>query len=139
MMVMVQDVAQHQRGALEPRRDPQGAEVRLHDEVAVALFPVRELIARHRLHVHIVGEQIVAGMGFLVRAVDEEARLESLAHEPTKLIREAHQHGVQAAVRNAALELIERDQPLHVCLLPGHRRITAHPVVMPSRARGRKA
>ena len=44
----------------------QGAEIGLQDEVAVAFLPAGRLVARHRLHIHVISEEIVAGMGFLV-------------------------------------------------------------------------
>ena len=45
---------------------PQRRQVGLHDEVAIALRPAGRLVAGHRLHIDVVGQQVVAGMGFFV-------------------------------------------------------------------------
>ena len=50
-------------------------------EVAVALLPVGGGVAGHRLHVDVVGEQIVAAMRLLVRAFEEILGLHALADE----------------------------------------------------------
>ncbi len=67
--VMVLHVAEHQRGLLEPGTCAQRREVGLHDEVAIALRPARRLVAGHRLHVDVVGQQVVAAMRLVMRAI----------------------------------------------------------------------
>ena len=58
------------------------ADVGLHDEIAIALGPVGGLVAGHRLHIDVVGEQVVAAMRLLDRAIEEELGLEALADQP---------------------------------------------------------
>ena len=82
VVMMVEHVAEDERGAVEPRRPAQRREIGLHDEVAIALLPARRLVAGHRLHIDVVGEQIVAAMRLLIGAVDEELGLEALADQP---------------------------------------------------------
>ncbi len=57
---MAEDVAEDERGRLEPGDPPQRREVGPDDEVAVAELPVRDLVAGHRIHVHVEREQVVA-------------------------------------------------------------------------------
>ena len=40
VMVMIEDIAENERGCRQPRNAPQRGQVRLHDEVAVALLPI---------------------------------------------------------------------------------------------------
>ncbi len=50
--------------------------------VAVAELPIRERVARDRLHLHVVREQVVAGVrAILGDAFEKEIRVDSLAHE----------------------------------------------------------
>ena len=60
LTVVVDHVAEHQRGALEPGDPAQRDEIRADREVAVAELPGRRLVARHRLHLHVEREQVVA-------------------------------------------------------------------------------
>ena len=96
-MMMVEHVGEHQRGAVEPRQAAQGRHVGLHDEVAVALLPARRRVARHRLHVDVVGKQVVAAVRLFVRAVDEKFRLEALADEAALHVDHGDDHGVDRA------------------------------------------
>jgi hypothetical protein len=66
--VVVEDVAQHQRGPSSHGDAAQRRKVGLHDEVAVALLPAGGLVARHRLHVDVVGEQVVAAVRLVMGA-----------------------------------------------------------------------
>ena len=59
------------------RNAPERRQVGLHDEVAVALLPIGHGVARHRLHIDVVGEQIVAAVGFLDRRRRGNTRPES--------------------------------------------------------------
>ena len=72
MGVMVQHVADHQRGLFQPGNAPQRRQVRLHDEVAIALRPARRLVAGHRLHIDVGGQQIVAAMRLVMGGIDED-------------------------------------------------------------------
>ncbi len=113
MGVMVEHVAEHQRRAVEPRRPPQRREVGLHHVVAVARGPARRLVARHRLHLDVGGEQIVAAVGLLVGAFQEELRLEPLAHQPALHVDLGHHHRVDAAVRDRLLQVAHRQKARH--------------------------
>ena len=62
-VVVPEDVGEHERCALEPGDAPQGREVGDELEVAVALLPARDLVARHRVHLHLECEQVVAALG----------------------------------------------------------------------------
>ena len=66
-------------------------------EVAVALLPVRDRVAGHRLHVDVVGEQIVAAMRLLVRAFEEVVGLHALADEPALHVGEGDDDRVDLA------------------------------------------
>ena len=67
---------------VEPGRLHQRREVGLEDEVAIALVPVGRLVAGHRLHIDIVGEQIVAAMRLLDARRRGKLGLEALADQP---------------------------------------------------------
>ena len=107
VVMVVEHVGQHQRGAFEPRQRAQGGEVGLQDEIAVALVPARGRVARHRLHVDVVGEQIVAAVRLLVRAVDEILGLEALADEAALHVDHGDEHGVDGAGGDGLLQLVE--------------------------------
>ena len=62
--------------------DPQRREVGYQVEVAVAEFPVGIAVAGDRLHLHVDGEQVVAGMGAdRVGVIEEEPGVEALAEQ----------------------------------------------------------
>jgi len=97
LVVMVLHIAQHQGGALQPGHQAHGGEVGLEHEVAVAALPAGGGIAGHRLHVDVVGQQVVAAVGFLVGAVEEELDLEAFADQAALHVDHAGQDGVDAA------------------------------------------
>ena len=72
-------------------------------DVAVALFPVGELVARQRVHVDVDGEQVVAGVHRLLPALHLLGPVvagDALADEPALEIGERDEHGVDRAVRD---------------------------------------
>ena len=85
-------------------RHPQRGEVGHEVDVAVAELPAGELVAGHRLHLHVDGEQVVAA----VRAVGGDvARRRSpaskrLPTEPAVVVGEPDDHGVDLARRRRA-------------------------------------
>ncbi len=81
--VVPEDVAEDESGRLEPWDPAQRREIRLHREVAVATLPARDLVARGRVHLHVECEEVVASLDRVPRVhlVDEELRVEPLAHE----------------------------------------------------------
>ena len=106
--LFVSYVADHQRRLLEPARAPQRLHVRHEVEVAVAELPVGELVAGHRLHLHVDGEQIVAGMRAMLGDVfHEEFGVEALAEEPSVMVGEADHHGLDLARARELCELGE--------------------------------
>ena len=102
-------VAEHECGRLEPRDAPQRRHVRPHPEVAVALLPARDLVARHRVHLHLEREQVVAALDRVpgLHLVDEELRVEPLAQQTTLHVREGDDHRVDLARRDELLQLLE--------------------------------
>ena len=82
MRLVVEDVAKHKHRALKPGQPPDCRQVGLHDVVAITRFPGCGLIALRRRHLQIGGEQIVAAMGFLPRALDKMLGVKPLAGKP---------------------------------------------------------
>ena len=77
-------VPEHERRPLEPRDPPQRPEVGDDVEVAVPLVPARDLVAGHRVHLHLEREQVVAaldGVLFVENLLDEELGVEPLPHQ----------------------------------------------------------
>ena len=111
--VMIEDVAENKRGPRQPGNAPQRAHVRLHDEVAVALLPVGHGITRHRLHIDVVGEQIVAAVRLLISAVEEILGLKTLADEPALHVGEAGDHRVDFACADSLLQFLEGQHAGH--------------------------
>jgi hypothetical protein len=107
LAVMIDHVAEHQGGAVQPRDPAQGREVRPDREVAVAELPRRRRIAWDRLHLHVDGEQIVAGMHLVRRLLDEEAPAHALADQPALHVGEAHQHGVDRSRGDLLVQCVE--------------------------------
>ena len=116
--MVVLEVADHQSGLFQPWDAPDGAQVGLHDEVAVALRPARRLVPRHRLHIDVVGKQIVAAMRLVVGGFDEIFRQEPLADEAALHVDGAGEHGIDPIGRNRCLQLIERN-------IAGHAKLQA--------------
>ena len=77
-------VAEHERRRLEPGDAAKRRHVRPNVEVAVALLPARERVARNRVHLHLEREQVVAAFDPVARVhlVEEEFSMETLAHQP---------------------------------------------------------
>ena len=117
MAVMIEDVAENERRCRQPRNAPERRQVGLHDEIAVALFPIGDGVARHRLHIDVVGEQIVAAVGLFIGAVDEKFGLEALADEPSLHVGEADHDRVDLAGANRFLQLIQSEISAHVRVL----------------------
>ncbi len=105
--VMIDAVGDHQRRALEPGNPPQGREVRLQREIAVARIPGGDPVPRDRLHVHVDREQVVADMHLVDAFIEEEAAGHPLAEEAALHVGKADQHGVDLALLDIGLELRE--------------------------------
>ena len=120
VVALGEQVADHQRRALEPRGDAQRREVRHAMEVAVALLPVGEGVAGDDVHLHVDGEQIVAGVHPLLGdAVEKEAPGDAFAEQPAVEVRKDHQDGLDLAVDHLARELLDRQQTLYQILRHG--------------------
>jgi len=116
--LLVDEVAHHEGRALDPGDAAQGGEVREHPEVAVALLPVRVVVAGERGHVDVEGEQVVAG---LERAAGREHLVHevlpdhALAHEPPLEVGEHDEDGVDRTVGHGGADLVGGEHAL------GHR------------------
>ena len=104
---VVEHVGEHQRRALEPRRDAQGREVGSAPEVAVAGLPVGEPVALDHVHVDVDGQEVVARFDALTAGgravrpedvVEEEPTGHPLAHQPALEVGEGDDDGVDGAV-----------------------------------------
>ena len=115
--MMIEDVAENERGCRQPRNAPERRQVRLHDEVAVALLPIGDGVARHRLHIDVVGEQVVAAVGLLIGAVEEEFGLEAFADEPSLHVGEADHDRVDLAGADGLLQLVQGEISTHILVL----------------------
>ena len=98
-------VAEHHRGAVEPRADAHRRQVRHEVDVAVPAGPVAEAVALDRFHLHVDGEEVVAGVGAAGGVVEEESGVETLAHQPAVEIGEGDDDGVDRAVGHQRTEI----------------------------------
>ena len=96
--VVVDDVAEHQRRAVEPGDPAQRRHVGDDPEVAVAVLPVGHLVAGDRLHLHVEREQVVAALDpVLDHLVEEVLDLDPLAEQPALHVGEGGDDGVDRA------------------------------------------
>ena len=106
--VVIDDVGENQRGAVEPRDPPQSRHVRGDPEVPVAVLPVRHLVAGQRLHVHVEREQVVAALHPVPdHLVEEVLDLDALAEQPALHVREGGDDGVDRALLGLIAEIVE--------------------------------
>ena len=101
--LFVDEVAQHDRGLLEPGDRTQRREVGDGLHVAVALLPVGEPVTGHRSHLHVHREQVVARLDALAvdDVVEEVVPGHAFAHQATLEIGKGHEHGVDVAGADA--------------------------------------
>ena len=124
VLMVIEHVGQHQRGAVEPRQAAQRRHVGFHDEVAVAFLPARRRVAGHRLHVDVVCEQIIAAVRLLMRTVAEEFRLEALADQAPLHVHHGNNHGVDRAGGDGFLQVAETQIARHLPLSLRHTRFS---------------
>jgi hypothetical protein len=92
-----------------PRDRAQGVEVGLHLEVAVAARPRRHRVALDGVHVHVHGEEVVAALrAVLGHHLEEMRRGQALALEATLHVGDRQEDGVDLAVADRLLEIVER-------------------------------
>ena len=106
VMVMIENVGEHQRRALQPGNAAHCRQVGLQDEIAIAFVPARGGIAGHRLHVDVVGQQVIARMRFLVGTVDEIAGLEAFADEPPLHVHHGDDDRIDSATLGRFLQIV---------------------------------
>ena len=113
MVVVVADIAEHHRRPLQPRHAAQRRKVGLHHVVAVSRRPRGRPIAVRRRHIEVGGQQVVAAVGFLPRAVHEMLRGEPLAHQAALHVDDAGQNRVDLARFHGLLERVEAEVSGH--------------------------
>src|SRR4051794_7407930 len=107
---MVDDVGENQRGAVEPGDAAQRRHVWLDPEIAVAVLPVRHLIAGERLHIHVEGEEVVAALHAVSRHLIEEILdLDPLAEQPPLHVGECSDDRVDRPVLAGLAQVVERE------------------------------
>ena len=114
------DVAEHERRPLEPRDPPQRREIGAHVEVPVALLPARDRITRDRVHLHLEREQVVAPLDPVPRVhlLEEELRVQPLAHQAALHVREGDDDGVDGAAPDVRPQLLDA-QHARILFRPG--------------------
>ena len=100
-------VADHQGGPVEPGQFAKRCEVGRQMDVAVSELPVGEVVAGDRLHLHIDGIEVVAGVGAARNVGKEKGGVEALAHELAVGIRRGQDDGVYGAVVDCGAQVIE--------------------------------
>ena len=84
---------------------------RHHVEVPVPQIPAGVGVARHRLHLHVDCEQVVASVGpVLEDLVEEMACGEALPVDPPVVVGEAGHHRVDFVGGDQRLQLVDADQ-----------------------------
>ena len=110
--VVVGDVADHQRRAVEPGDPAQRRHVGGDREVAVAVLPVGHLVAGDRIHLHVEGEQVVAALDPLLdHLVEEVLDLDPLPEQPPLHVGEGGYDGVDRPRLALLAEVVEREHP----------------------------
>ena len=95
MRLLIFHIADYQGGALLPGGHAHGVQVGYQMKVTIAERPVGILITRHRLHLHIHGEQIVAAVGAVAAdMLEKEAGVIAFAHKAPVEISKHDHHGI---------------------------------------------
>ena len=102
-------VAEDERGRLEPGDTAERVEVRLELEIAVALLPARDLVARDRLHLHVEREQVVAALDLVPGAdlLDEVLAVEPFSHQATLHVGEGDDDRVDRPRLDLSRQLVQ--------------------------------
>jgi len=111
----VQHVGQHQSGPVGPGGQAQGVHVGHQMDVAVAQFPVGEVVTGHRRHLHVDGQQVVAGVGARPGGVfQKKFGVEAFAHQPAVEVGEGHDHRFDIALGHQPGQGVEREFALQI-------------------------
>ena len=89
--------------------------------VAVTAVPVRILVTRNRLHLHVYGEEIVAGVGPARDVAKEEGSVEPFAQQTSVEVWERQNHGVDRASFDRRPQLPDVQHPRRICVVRAHR------------------
>ena len=108
------DVAEYEGGrrrATGMRRSVR--EIRREREVAVALLPARDLVARDRVHLHVQGKQVVAALDRVLGLdlLDEELAVEPLSEQAPLHVGEGDDDRVDVTARDLILQFVEARAP----------------------------
>jgi hypothetical protein len=108
--VVIRNVTQHERRAIEPGHAAQRRHVGHDREIAVTLLPVGHLVAGHGIHVHVEREQVVAALDpVLDDVVEKILRLDALPEKATLHVGEGGDDGVDRARFDLLAQVIERE------------------------------
>ena len=79
------------------------------DEVPVALFPTRDLVAGNRVHLHVQREQVVAALDLVAGShlLEEELAVEPLPEQPPLHVGERDDDRVDRTGLDLARQLLE--------------------------------
>ena len=133
---VVDQVAEHHCGGVEPGHPADRAEIRFHRQIAIAPFPRGGGIARHGCHGEIGSQQVVAAMGFALGHVEKGLCVEPFANEAALHVDGAGQHGVDALIIDVRLKLLVADGHLRLPVRL-RRRLCHGPASLPAWRRGR--
>src|SRR5207253_7671048 len=80
-------------------------------EVTVAELPAGEFVAGGRIHLHVDGEEVVAGMRpMLGDVVDEHLGVEALAQQPAVVVGKTYNDGLDLALGDEIAKRFDRKQ-----------------------------
>jgi len=114
--VVVRHIAEHECGSVLPGEQPQCVGVNFRDEIAVALFPVGEGVARHGIEIDVGPEEVVTAFRAVFgHRLCEEWCGDALADGTPVEIREAHDDRVNGSRSDRVVEFMESG---HAPLLP---------------------
>jgi hypothetical protein len=97
MRVVVQQVAQHQHSAFQPRQAAQRRHIGFHHIIAITGLPRGRFIALHGVHFDIRGDQVIATMGFSPSGVYEVLDVKTFAHQAALHVDRGDHNGVDLA------------------------------------------
>ncbi len=131
--MVIKHVAQHQRRAWHPWRADHGCHIWLQNKIAITLFPACGLVTWDGFHLDINAEQIIAGMGFFVSAINKKLRMKTLARQAPLHVGESYYNSVDVASLHFGFKLFKCQftvahflSPLVAAFISGTDRRCAH-------------